>query len=418
MARTDPPKAWGSNLKTFYNNGLKPALRLADFRRLWLATVSSQSGQGMQQVLLGWLVLAMTDSEGMVGVIFAIRSAPNLVVGLVIGVLTDRLDRRLLMRLAVCGMALSSLTMAWLAFADWLQVWQLLVYAGVLGTLQALSITARQVYVYDMLETSGATQGIALISMAQRCGGGLGALLAGATLQWWGPGAAFLVMGLSYSASLVGLWVLRQAGTAAPRSREPLWDIVRVYMGALRTNQVMRSLMVSTAAAETLGFSHQVMVPILAKEVLQVGAAGLGVLTAFRFIGGILGAGLLTVRGEAQRQGAVLLLVLMLFGGGQVFLAQASHFWQAVGCVTFINVMASIADILHQTLLQYSVPNEQRGRAMGSWVVGLGTAPMGQLEIGYLASLTSARAALAINGLALVALTLGLTLLLPRLRRL
>ncbi len=418
MAHTDPPKVWGSSLRTFYHRGLKPAWRLADFRMLWLATVSSQSGQGMQQVLLGWLVLAMTDSEGMVGVIFAIRSAPNLVVGLVIGALTDRLDRRLLMRLAVFGLALISLIMAWLAFANWLQVWHLLVYAGVLGTLQALSITARQVYVYDLLQTSGATRGLALISVAQRCGGALGALLAGATLQWWGPGASFLVMGLSYSASLVGLWVLRQAGTAAPKSREPLWDNVKAYVGALRTNRVMRSLMVSTAAAETLGFSHQVMLPILAKEVLQVGAAGLGVLTAFRFVGGILGAGLLTVLGEARRQGAVLLLVLMLFGAGQVLLAQALHFWLAVVCVTCINIMASIADILHQTLLQYSVPNEQRGRAMGSWVVGLGTAPLGQLEIGYLASFTSVRVALSINGLALIALTVGLALLLPRLRRL
>ena len=418
MAHTDPPKVWGSSLRTFYHRGLKPAWRLADFRMLWLATVSSQSGQGMQQVLLGWLVLAMTDSEGMVGVIFAIRSAPNLLVGLVIGALTDRLDRRLLMRLAVFGLALISLIMAWLAFAHWLQVWHLLVYAGVLGTLQALSITARQVYVYDLLQTSGATRGLALISVAQRCGGALGALLAGATLQWWGPGASFLVMGLSYSASLVGLWVLRQAGTAAPKSREPLWDNIKAYVEALRTNRVMRSLMVSTAAAETLGFSHQVMLPILAKEVLQVGAAGLGVLTAFRFVGGILGAGLLTVLGEARRQGAVLLLVLMLFGAGQVFLAQALHFWLAVVCVTCINIMASIADILHQTLLQYSVPNEQRGRAMGSWVVGLGTAPLGQLEIGYLASFTSVRMALSINGLALIALTVGLALLLPRLRRL
>src|SRR4029453_16221081 len=102
---------------------------------------------------------------------------------------------------------------------------------------------------------------------------------------------------------------------------------------ALRGNQAIRSLMVSTATAEIFGFSHQVMLPILAKDVLQVGAAGLGVLTAFRFAGGALGVGLLTALHTVRRQGMLLLVVLVLFGGGEVLLGYASHFWLAVVCV-------------------------------------------------------------------------------------
>ena len=68
----------------------------------------------MQQVLLSWVALAMTDSSSMVGVIFAVRSAPNLLVGFVAGAMTDRLDRRLLMRLTVGGTALASWGIAWL----------------------------------------------------------------------------------------------------------------------------------------------------------------------------------------------------------------------------------------------------------------------------------------------------------------
>jgi MFS family permease len=383
-----------------------------------LATLANQLSMGMQQVLLGWLVFAMTGSDGMVGTIYAVRSAPNLVVGLAVGVLTDRLDRRTLMRLAVLGMALISLMMAWLAFVDRLQVWQLLVCTGMLGTMRALEMTARQVYVFDTLGAGAAVQGIALISLAQRVGGAVGALLAGATLQWWGTSATLLVMGLSYSTSVCVLYTLRQPGASAPISREPLWQNVIAYVRALRTNRAMRSLMLSTVAAETLGFSHQVMLPILAKEVLQVGAAGLGVLTAFRFVGGILGVGLLTALGEIQRRGALLLGMLVLFGSSQILLAHAPHFWLAVVCVTLVNVVGSVADILHQTLLQYSVSNEQRGRAMGSWIVSIGTAPVGHLEIGHLAGLTNARVALSVNGLALMALALVLAALLPRLRRL
>jgi MFS family permease len=398
--------------------GLRAALQTADFRYLWLATIVSQLGMGMQQVLLGWLVLTMTGSDSMVGIIFAVRSTPNLVVGLAVGALTDRLDRRLLMRLAGCGTTLATLVVAGLLLSQRLQVWQLLVYAGILGTLHALEMTARQVYVYDTLGASGAAQGIALISMAQRLGSAAGALLAGAVFQWWGGATAFFVMTLSYGLGVSVLYALRQAGIAAPLLREPLGQNLRAYVHALRTNQAMRSLMISTAIAEILGFSHQVMLPILAKEVLQVGAAGLGVLTAFRFLGGTLGVVLLTALSTMRRQGVFLLVVLVLFGSSEALLGHAAHFWLAIVCITFINIMAAIADVLHQTLLQFSVSNEQRGRAIGAWVVGVGTAPVGHLEIGYLASLTSAQAALAANGLLLVVLTAALAICLPRLRRL
>jgi MFS family permease len=418
MAATDPPHTSMPEVPSTLRRGLRAALHAADFRRLWVATIASHVGTGMQQVLLGWLVLVMTGSDSMVGIIFAVRSTPNLLVGLGVGALTDRLDRRLLMRLAGFGITLSTLAVAGLLWADRLQVWQLLVYAGMLGTLQALEMTARQVYVYDTLGMSGAAQGIALISMAQRLGSAGGALLAGVVLQWWGAGTAFLIMSVSAGASVGVLYALRQAGVAAPLWREPLGQNLRAYLRTLRTNQTMRSLMISTAIAEILGFSHQVMLPILAKEVLHVGAAGLGVLTAFRFLGGTLGVVLFTVLSTVRRQGMLLLVVLGLFGSSEMVLGYAAHFWLAIVCVTFINVMAAIADVLHQTLLQYSVSNEQRGRAMGAWVVGVGTAPLGHLQIGSLAGLAGAQTALAVNGLALVVLTVSLAIGLPRLRRL
>ena len=114
----------------------------------------------------------------------------------------------------------------------------------------------------------------------------------------------------------------------------------------------------------------------------------------------------------------MLLVVLTFFGAGQVLLAYAPTFWFAAGCVVFINVMAAATDVLHQTLLQVSVANEQRGRAMGSWIIGTGIAPVGHLKVGALASFTGAHAALLTNGLALMLLTLGMAVGIPRLWRL
>jgi MFS family permease len=397
---------------------LAGTLRTPGFPVLWGATLCGQVGAGMQQVLLGWLVLSMTDSSSMVGVLFAVRSLPNVLVGFAAGAITDRLDRRMLMRVMVGGMALVSWLIAWLVCMEQMALWPLLLCACLFGLLQAFEFTARQVYTCDVVGLSAAVQGLALLSIAQRLGGVLGSLLAGAALQWWGSSVSFLLMGISYGGGAVALWTLRHRGAAAPRVKESMWHNVVAYGQELRTNRLMQSLMLSTAGAELLGFSHQVLLPILAKDVLHSGATGLGILTAARSLGGVVGSSILTALSPMRHRGVLLLAILVFFGAGQVVLAHAPDFWLAVGCVMFINTMAAAADLLHMVLLQHSVANEHRGRAMGAWVVGSGTAPLGHLEIGYLAGVAGAHLALLLNGVGLMALDSAFVLCLPRLRRL
>ena len=397
---------------------LVTALRYPDFRVLWLSTVANQLGWGMQQVLLGWLIFDMTGSGGMVGTIFAVRSLPNLVIGMAAGSITDRFDRRLIMRLSCAALMLISLAVAWLQFAGLLTVGPLLLATFLMGSAQAFYMTARQVYVYDIVGANQAINGIALVSLAQWVGGIIGSLLTGGLIAWKGPGAAFLVMGLTYSLGILVMFQLKHAGSSAPESREPILENLLNYFRALKNNRTMLTLMISTSGAEILGFSHQVMLPILASEVLGVGSVGLGLLTAFRFFGSALGVFAVAGLERLRRRGLLLLGVIVMFGLGQILLGQSPIFWVAVVFVVLINLMASATDILHHTLLQLSVSNAERGRAMGSWIVGIGTAPVGQLEVGYLAESTSARVALLVNGVALVTLALVMGVLMPRLRRL
>lgn len=393
------------------------ALRYPDFRVLWLSTVSNQLGWGMQQVLLGWLVFEMTGNAGMVGAIFAARSAPNLVVGLVAGSITDRFDRRMIMRISCAAMLFLSLLASWLLYQGMLSIILLLAAAFLLGAAQAFYMTARQVYVYDIVGGHRAINGIALVSLAQWVGGIIGSLATGALIAWQGPAAAFLVMGITYGVGILIMRWLLHAGTSAPIVREPILENLLNYFRALKNNRAMLSLIISTAGAEVLGFSHQVMLPILAKEVLGVGAFGLGLLTAFRFLGSAVGVFTVAAMERFHRKGFLLLCIIGTFGVGEILLGQSPYFWVAVVCVMFINLLASATDILHHTLLQLSVSNEQRGRAMGSWIFGIGMAPVGQLEVGYLAGETNARTALLVNGAALIVLAVVMGITLPRLRR-
>src|SRR5215467_1835155 len=178
MVMPNQPKTDSRSSAGWRTKGLAFAIHTPGFPVLWGATLSGQIGAGMQQVLLGWLVLSMTDSSSMVGVLFAVRSTPNVLAGFAAGAITDWLDRRMLMRLTVCGMALVSWLIAWLWWTGYLHIWQLLLCAGLFGFLQAFEATARQAYTYDVVGVSGVVQGLALLSLAQSLGRVLGSLLA------------------------------------------------------------------------------------------------------------------------------------------------------------------------------------------------------------------------------------------------
>ena len=225
-------------------------------------------------------------------------------------------------------------------------------------------------------------------------------------------------MGACYIVGAIAINYLKSQGASAPTARESIAENILNYWRAVGNNKLMLSLIISTALAETFGFSHQVLLPILAQDVLKVGAIGLGILTAFRFVGGAIGVISIAAIGDLVAKGKLLICVLILFGAGQALMSLSSVFWAALVFVTFTNMMAASSDVLHQSLLQLSVPNEQRGRAMGSWIVGIGCAPFGQLQIGYVSGLAGSRISLLINGTVLILGATVMCLSLPRLRRL
>jgi hypothetical protein len=196
---------------------------------------------------------------------------------------------------------------------------------------------------------------------------------------------------------------------------------VRAFFTAVRTDGALRGLMLLTAGAEVLGFAHQALLPSLARDVLHTGPEGLGVLNGARSVGGILGLAAAMTRGSTLGGGALFLGVLGTFGTSLVVLGAAPHVVGLAGVVLVLivaNAAGALADLLAQSLLQLSVPPHLRGQAGGAWVVAIGLAPVGQLQIGALASLFGVSVALGASGLALAALAGGAALWLPRVRRL
>ena len=110
--------------------------------------------------------------------------------------------------------------------------------------------------------------------------------------------------------------------------------------------------------------------------------------------------------------------MLIAFGGSLVALGFVPTFAVVLLILVGANALGAVTDVLAQTLIQFAVPSGLRGRAGGAWVVSIGMAPLGQFQIGALASLFGVSAALGVNGVALMAIGVAAALLVPRLRRL
>jgi MFS family permease len=393
-------------------------LRLADFRWLSANMLLASIGMMGEVVVLGWLALELTDSPFLVGLAMGARALPLFFVGVPAGVLADRWPRHRLLIVTGAGQAVAAAALGLLVQTGTLRLPHLLAITLVAGALRGLEHATRQSYAHDVVGGAGLVEGLALLGLAMRGGWLVGSLGTGALIATFGSGAAYFAVAAAYLASSVVLAPVAAPPPKALPEPESVWRNVVGFFTLVRRDPMLLTLMFLTAAAEVLGFSHQTLLPSLARDVLHTGPEGLGALNAARSVGGIVGL-LASMRGLTGG-GALFLAVLAGFGASLIGLGAAPLVVGFTGVVLVLivaNALGALTDLLAQSLLQLNSPPHLRGRAGGAWVVAIGLAPLGQLQIGALGSLLGVGSALALSGLALVALAGVTARVFPRLRR-
>ena len=411
-----------------------PALAYRDMRLLAASGVFDSVGFMGEHLVLGWLMLELTDSAFMVGAALGIRMAPAFFLGAVAGAIADIVDRRAVMMLLNGPLAATAAAAGLLYHLELLEAWHLFALAAAGGCMPPLKMTLRQSYVSDVVGSANLLNGLAFLNIGTRGGGLLGTFVLGFVLEYLGPGYAYFTMAATYTVTAGILAFTRSSRTADDLARaaarrgagvfgglgpvlaEVIGNVARLA-AELRRNRLLLTLAVATMIVEFTGFSHFSLYPSLARDVLGVGAQELGFMNSARALGGVLAVIVVAVVGGQRRRGLSYMTIILTLGFGVALLGFTSNFWLALVAIALINGMTSLSDVYSQSMMQTIVPIELRGRAVGAWVVATGTGPLGSLQIGALASSTSIAFALGVNGAALVALAaLGLAFL-PNLRR-
>ena len=237
-------------------------------------------------------------------------------------------------------------------------------------------------------------------------------------MQRAGTPVALLALAVAHMAAFVWLLRLRAAGQASVSERVSIGQNLREYVDEMRSNRVLLLLVLVTASVEVFGFSFSTALPELAAARFHVGAEGLGMMHAARAVGGILASLVLAGMGGLQRRGMAYLVVIYAFGASLLSLSVSGEFALALAALIVVAMLATASDVLTQSMIQLSVPNRLRGRAMGAWVFAIGSAPLGHLEMGALIVSLGVTGALVINGAALIGIGILATFAAPRLRKL
>ncbi|MGH7547037.1 MAG: MFS transporter [Gemmatimonadales bacterium] len=394
------------------------ALAHRNFRLFFFGQGVSLIGTWMQNVAQGWLVYELTNSPFYVGLVSALGSLGVLLLSIYAGIVVDRTNKH---RLVLAMQALSMLPAFALAALVWtnaVAVWHVAALAAFLGVVNAFDIPARQAFIVELVGKEDLMSAIALNSAAFNAARVLGPAVAGALIGTLGVGICFFLNGASYFAVIAGLLAMRLPPyVPAPRT-DSVWAGLREAVAFIRGDRRVSTLVLLMASLSIFGFPYLVMMPVFARDVLDQGAAGYGVMMASVGMGALVGALGVAVLGPRIRKGVTLLAAGGSFGVLLLGFALSRAYLVSVALLALTGGAMIVNNALANTTIQTLVPDALRGRVMGFYsFVFVGLAPLGSFQLGALAERIGTPEAVALGG-ALSALAVALAAWrVPELRR-
>ena len=355
------------------------ALRHRDYRWFWIGANAQALGRGMQFLILGWLVLELTDSAASMGFMIFLYGMPTLGFVLFGGTFADRFDRRGLLMLTQASVTLLVLGIAVLETADLVALWHVYASAFVLGALQAINTPARLAIVRDLVDQDDLMNAVVLNSAVMNSGRITGPAVAGAVIELTGIAPALYVATGCFCVGTVTLLMVRRVPTVARDQRSGIFSEL---WGGLRycwSNPVTFTVIGIGFAFGFFAMPYAQLLPAFSKLALNTGAGGAGLLMTGAGIGSLSGTFIMASMGNSPHKNWLLLGCIFLFGIALFCLAWSQWFWLS-WVILFLVGMGSIVP-MGTTVLQLSVPGEYQGRVMSVWYVSaalmfIGSYPM------------------------------------------
>ncbi len=375
------------------------ALRHRNFRLFIAGQLISLTGTWMQRIAQAWLVLQLTNSPFLLGLVAALQWLPVLLFSLIGGVTADRVSKRGLLVTTQTLQMLQALTLGLLILTGAVRFWHVVVLAGALGFTSAFDIPARQSFIFEMVEGTDMMNAVALNSTIFNAARLFGPAVAGVAIGTVGMAWAFLANAVSFIPVIWALLLMDVRRIEVVETGAGLVAHLQETVAYLRRTPVALQIITLIAAHSVFVMNFNVLVPVFAKNVLHQEAAGFGFLMSAQGLGALAGALFVTSLSHLGPHPA------FLFGGAAVLsladlsLAGIGRFSLAAAVLGLTGASLVMFHAAANTTLQVAAPDHLRGRVMSVYAIVMGgMTPVGALVAGTLAQLWGAPGALAAGG--------------------
>jgi MFS family permease len=394
------------------------ALRHRGFRLVWIAALVSSTAHWADVVVIGWLTLELTDSPLMVGVVAACKMAGYLA-GPFMGVIADRVDKRLLLIVAaVVNLAVSAAMLLLLALGA-LVLWHIIALALISSLTWALDHPTRQAFVPDLVGKEDLTNAIALTAVAIELTVVVGPALGGLLIPTVGMAGAYALMTGLYVVNIVVLLRMDSVKQAVAHAHESPMKSFGSGIRYVRRNQTIFVLLLIAFLLNLLAAPYRyAFLPLFARYVLDAGATGYGMLTAVAGLGALVAGVWVVSLGNFGRKGRWLVWNAFAWPLALLLCAASTWYYVTLGLVFIAGLTQAITWTVIATLILSNTDQPMRGRVMGlrtGVVIGL---PFGNLLAGLAAERLGPALAQGIYAVAAIFIMLAVVLLVPSLRRL
>jgi len=376
------------------------ALANRDYRVYYAGNIVSQVCMWMQTVTQSWLVLQLTHSPFLLGLIATLQFGPILLFSVFAGILADRLPKRSILIFTQSVQCVLALTLGIVVWSGHAQYWTVAVVAVMWGIMSAIDQPARQSFIIELVGRQHLTSAVGLNSASFNTARIIGPAVAGILIARVGLFLAFILNALAFIVSIGALTRVPARPPARRAGAMPILEEIAEGVAYAARTPTVRFLLGLQVTVSFCVFNFSVYVPLLATRVLGLGSEGFGFLMTSLGVGAVAAGLSLGTIGSREPPATMIAASLGVACSGLLVLSVTRSFWLAACVLVVIGLTGTFVNTGCNTSLQLSAPDVLRGRVMSLYtLLSGGIFPVSALFVGSVSEAAGVSRAFAVNGM-------------------
>ncbi|WP_125152353.1 MFS transporter [Clostridium rectalis] len=361
-----------------------PALTHKNFRYFWFGQCISLIGTWMQKTAQAWLVYSLTKSSFLLGLVGVFQFTPMLLLSLFAGVLIDKLPKKKIIITAQMILMFQSLLLTILVWSNKIEYWHVLILALISGIANTFDMPARQSFFISLVGKNHLINAIGLNSMIFNLARIIGPAISGFIMYTLGMNICFLINTISFLAVIMGLLKITEEGLPSTNIKNMnIFNNIKTGYLYVINNKNIFTVMLIMGAVCTFAMNNDIMIPVLAKTVLNQSEKGYSFLLSAMGLGSLLGAITTAKNSKNSPKKSVIIYSALLSSIFLILLGIANNYYIDMILLCFLGFFNLRFLNTANSTIQLNSSDEYRGRVMSFYtLLNAGTTPIGNLFAG------------------------------------